>query len=551
LVQGRYRGFFLGDYKLLNRVARGGMSTIYAAEKKKTGEVHALKVLPLSKTNQSSFLQRFQREAAVTQRLHHPNIVRLFGIFSGTDGQADVHFMAMELLQGRDLFEIVNADGPMPCRKAVEFIRQAALGLEHAHQAGLVHRDIKPGNLFLSDDQTVRVLDLGLAQDFDSEENLTREFNERVLGTADYLSPEQAADTHTVDTRSDIYSLGCSFFFLLTGQPPFAEGTLVQRLIAHQTKTPPAVSEFRRDVPDELIAILLKMMAKNRNDRFPTAAAIAEQLDDFLKATSSQKGLDAAPIVLKRCTPIAKIVGDSEPDFKHTGSETLRAGGAGPVDGSVDAAAVSEAGTYLPEFAKLLNQIASECDPEGPLGMDSRSVRLRTFANQLSLLEFTSTPVASPTSAVALPPKPTPAPKKTPDTKRVTPARPFKPTPDVSALQAISSTKWPAEDTVLNDIAAAGFRFDPAARRKSPSEGGGADASVMIEQLLAAVGLDSDRLGNDSGRPPLTRIETPRRKTKVKAVESPGTSKNLLMYGLIGGISLLLTIAGAVWFAFM
>ena len=119
LIQGRFRGFFLGDYKLLNRVARGGMSTIYAAEDKQSGEIHALKVLPLSKTDKASYLQRFQREATMTQRLNHPNIVRVFGIFSGTDGQADVHFMAMELLQGRDLLEVVNADGPMPCRRAV------------------------------------------------------------------------------------------------------------------------------------------------------------------------------------------------------------------------------------------------------------------------------------------------------------------------------------------------------------------------------------------------------------------------------------------------
>lgn len=553
LIQGRYRGFFLGDYKLLNRVARGGMSTIYAAENKESGEVHALKVLPLSKTNQSSFLQRFQREAAVTQRLNHPNIVRVFGIFSGTDGQADVHFMAMELLQGRDLFEIVNSDGPMPCRKAVEFIRQAALGLEHAHQAGLVHRDIKPGNLFLSDDQTVRVLDLGLAQDFDSDENLTREFNERVLGTADYLSPEQAADTHTVDTRSDIYSLGCSLYFLLTGQPPFTEGTLVQRLIAHQSKTPPTVFEFRRDVPDELITILLKMMAKNRKDRFPTAATVAEQLDDFLKATASQQALDAVPIILKRSAPIAKIAGDSEPDFVDSGSGTMLAEEAVSVESNSDAAAISKAGKYLPEFATLLKKIEIECDPEGPLGADSRSVRLLALANELSLPRFTTTPIALATPAVALPPKPTPAAKKRPDAKRVTSApltRPFEPTPDFSALQAISPAKWPAEDTVLNDIATAGFRFDPAARGK-PLFDVGADTSVMIEELLAAVGHDSNRLGNDSGIPLLTPIETPRRTTKVKAGKSPRTSKNSLMYGLIAGISLLLTIAGAVWFAFM
>ncbi len=313
LIQGRFRGFFLGDYKLLNRVARGGMSTIYAAKDKLSGEIHAIKVLSLSKTDKASYLLRFQREATITQRLNHPNIVRVFGVFSGTDGQTEVHFMAMELLQGHDLFEIVNADGPLPCRKAVEFIRQAALGLEYAHNAGLVHRDIKPGNLFLSDDQTVRILDLGLAQDFDSEENLTRDFNERVLGTADYLAPEQAADSHTVDTRADIYSLGCSLYFLLTGQPPFTEGTLVQRLISHQTKIPPAVAEFRSDVPDELIQILLKMMAKNRKDRTSTAGDVVERLSSFLATTAMRPELDAAPIVFKGLTPVESPGPASEP----------------------------------------------------------------------------------------------------------------------------------------------------------------------------------------------------------------------------------------------
>ena len=313
LIQGRFRGFFLGDYKLLNRVARGGMSTIYAAKDKLSGEIHAIKVLSLSKTDKASYLLRFQREATITQRLNHPNIVRVFGVFSGTDGQTEVHFMAMELLQGRDLFEIVNADGPLPCRKAVEFIRQAALGLEYAHNAGLVHRDIKPGNLFLSDDQTVRILDLGLAQDFDSEENLTRDFNERVLGTADYLAPEQAADSHTVDTRADIYSLGCSLYFLLTGQPPFTEGTLVQRLISHQTKIPPAVAEFRSDVPDELIQILLKMMAKNRKDRTSTAGDVVERLSSFLATTAKRPELDAAPIVFRGLTPVESPGPASEP----------------------------------------------------------------------------------------------------------------------------------------------------------------------------------------------------------------------------------------------
>ena len=292
LRQAKFRGFFLGPYKLLSRVARGGMSNIYAARHRDSGEVHALKVLPPARTNQASCLPRFQREAAMMQRLQHPNIVRVFGVFSESDGQDAVHFMAMELLSGRDLFEIVNTDGPLPCRQSAEFIRQAALGLEFAHQAGMVHRDIKPANLFVTGDGHVRILDLGLAQDFDSEENLTRDFNERVLGTADYLAPEQAADSHTVDGRADIYSLGCSLYFLLTGQPPFTEGTLVQRLVAHQRKTPPPLSLFRKDVPEGLADILSGMMVKQRNQRIGSAADVANRLARFLADTADQPALD-------------------------------------------------------------------------------------------------------------------------------------------------------------------------------------------------------------------------------------------------------------------
>lgn len=535
LVQRRFRGFFLGDYKLLNRVARGGMSTIYAAMHQQSGEIHALKVLPLSKTNQASFLQRFQREATVTQRLNHPNIVRVFGIFSGTDGQADVHFMAMELLQGHDLFEIVNADGPMPCRKAAEFIRQAALGLEHAHTAGLVHRDIKPGNLFLSDDQTVRVLDLGLAQDFDSEENLTREFNERVLGTADYLSPEQAADTHTVDARSDIYSLGCSLYFLLTGQPPFTEGTLVQRLIAHQTKTPPAIVEFRRDVPEELDQILCKMLAKNRRERTTTAADVAEQLSDFLKRTETQKDLDAIPIILKRVVPAKFVADDEQVDFASPtvlGGDVTTASKVGTSTSSeaqsdTKLSDVAVAPIFLPAFAPLLTQIEAKCGVSGPLGKDSRSVRLLELVRELGQLESrVPAPPVVPVGEKRIEPVPTK----------------FRINADsVPAISSIESTSpSPAEDTVLNDIAIAGFRFEPASF--APRVDNEAVTRQMIEQLLTAFDLDSENLTGDSGIPLLTSIDLPPRKTGSKVVKPTKGARNPVALWSIVGLSVLAAI---------
>ncbi|MCA9063267.1 MAG: serine/threonine protein kinase, partial [Planctomycetaceae bacterium] len=300
LCQARHRGFFLGPYKLLDRVARGGMSTIYAAIHRETGDVRALKVLPLKQVSAASYLPRFQREASVTMRLRHPNIIRVYEVLSESDGRHDIHFMTMDLLTGRDLFDLVSTDGPLPCRRAAEYIRQAAEGLQHAHDAGLVHRDVKPGNLFLeAGSETIRVLDLGLAQEFDSEENLTQEFNERVLGTADYLSPEQAADSHLCDHRADLYSLGCTFYFLLTGQPPFTDGTLVQRIVAHQTRSPVSVTEYRNDVPDELVKILQKMMVRDRELRLQTARDAADQLKAWLVSAENEPQFDICPPNLK------------------------------------------------------------------------------------------------------------------------------------------------------------------------------------------------------------------------------------------------------------
>jgi serine/threonine protein kinase len=404
LLQSKFRGFFLGPYKLLNRVARGGMSTIYSAQHKETGEVHALKVLPPARTNTASYLPRLQREAAMTQRLQHPNIVRVFGFYSESDGQDAVHFIAMEFMQGRDLFETVNIEGPLSCRLAADYIRQAAEGLEYAHQAGLVHRDIKPGNLFVPEDGILRILDLGLAQDFDSEENLTREFNERVLGTADYLAPEQAADSHTVDRRADLYSLGCSLYFLLTGQPPFTEGTLVQRLVAHQTKAPVPVTHFRPDVPAELDSILNAMMEKNRNRRISTASEVAERLSRFLESIADKSEFDQRPQKSgTRFSPedqrqlSAALSAENIAKSDTEAAETKTANSEdswpnvlqrGEASSAADAVQQNDEVTSYPckdkdGFSKLLVRIETECGAGGVFAADPRSGELLEVALRL------------------------------------------------------------------------------------------------------------------------------------------------------------------------
>jgi eukaryotic-like serine/threonine-protein kinase len=289
LLKGKYKGFYLGDYKLQAHLAKGGMSTLYTAVHTVTGEQRALKVLPPAKAAQRSYLPRFLREARITAAMKHINIMRVFEVVSNKVGESSLNFMAMELLHGRDLFQVVSDQGPQAIQWAAEIIRQAARGLHYAHQQGLVHRDVKPGNVFLTDTGIVKIIDLGLAsvsEDFD--ETLTQDYNERILGTADYLAPEQAIDSHKADRRADVYGLGCTFYFLLTGQPPFAEGGLAQRLLAHQTKTPDDIRRFRNDVPQELQELLSKMLTKDPDDRIPTAQLVAERLELWLSEHSDK-----------------------------------------------------------------------------------------------------------------------------------------------------------------------------------------------------------------------------------------------------------------------
>src|SRR5439155_7671406 len=196
------------------------------------------------------------------------------------DQDDKLHFLVMEYVDGASLQEIIKKHGPMDITRAAHYIRQAAIGLQHAHQtAGLVHRDVKPGNILVDRSGIVKVLDMGLARFFHDEDDvLTKKYDENVLGTADYLAPEQALDSHSVDIRADIYSLGATFYFILTGTTPFNEGTVAQKLIWHQTRQPKSVQVLRPEVPDEISAIVEKMMAKDPAQRYQTPAEVADVL---------------------------------------------------------------------------------------------------------------------------------------------------------------------------------------------------------------------------------------------------------------------------------
>ncbi|MCK5557956.1 MAG: serine/threonine protein kinase, partial [Candidatus Hydrogenedentes bacterium] len=281
LLEGRHKGFFLGKYKLLGHLGTGGMSSVYLAEHVLMQRQVAIKVLPQNRVEDTSYLARFHREAQAAASLDHRNIVRAYDV----DSEGSIHYLVMEYVEGRDLQQIVQKDGPLEYVVAAEYARQAAEGLAHAHLAGLIHRDVKPANLLVTPKNVVKLLDLGLAR-FTGEDkaSLTVAYDENVLGTADYLAPEQALDSHGVDSRADIYGLGCSFYFLLTGHPPFVGGTLPQRLMMHQKQPPPDIQLDRPDAPQDLIDICLKMMAKKPGDRYQSAAETADALAKWLIA---------------------------------------------------------------------------------------------------------------------------------------------------------------------------------------------------------------------------------------------------------------------------
>jgi serine/threonine protein kinase len=275
-LQGKWRRFTIGKYKVLEKLGSGGMGNVFLCEHKLMRRRVAVKVLPMQKAEDTSSLERFYREARAVAALDHPNIVRAYDI----DQDDKLHFLVMEHVDGASLQEIIKKTGPMDVLRACHYIRQSALGLQHAHEsAGIVHRDIKPGNILVDRNGIVKVLDMGLARFFhDEEDMLTKKFEENVLGTADYLAPEQALDSHSVDIRADIYSLGATFYFCLTGKTPFAEGTVAQKLIWHQTRQPKPIRQLRPEVPEGVIVIVEKMMAKDASQRYQTPASVAEAL---------------------------------------------------------------------------------------------------------------------------------------------------------------------------------------------------------------------------------------------------------------------------------
>ena len=288
-------GSLLGPYRLQEKLGEGGMGAVYKAVHEHLDKVIAIKVLPATLTQQADAVARFRQEMKAVGKVEHPNIVRAMD--AGEIG--GIHYLAMEYVEGTDLTHYIKTKGPMSIPNACRVIRQAALGLAAAHAAGLVHRDIKPSNLLAAKTGQIKLLDLGLARlasdTVQQTHNLTAAG--QTFGTPDYMAPEQWDDAHGVDGRTDLYALGCTLCFLLTGHAPFdadKSRSLIGKMQAHVSQSPPDLRTLVPGIPEELAVLFEKLLTKKREDRLPTATALAEALLPFTKATSSADPASAA-----------------------------------------------------------------------------------------------------------------------------------------------------------------------------------------------------------------------------------------------------------------
>ena len=284
MLAGKYKGFYLARYKILELLGAGGMGRVYLSEQISMERLVAIKLisLPKNKKHHAQALARFKREAKAVAVLRHPNIIQAFD-FAEEHGMP---YIVMEYIEGMDTAKFVQKFGPIPWKQAAEYGRQAAEGLEHAHMAGLVHRDIKPGNLLIDSSGHVKILDLGLVSAFDQKSDDSLTVDQDQLGTVDYIAPEQALDSKSVDARADIYSLGATLYSIMTGRIMYPDKTTTQKLLLHQTTDPEPITKFVKGIPPELALVIGKMLAKKPEQRYQSAKEVAQALQQFAEPKS-------------------------------------------------------------------------------------------------------------------------------------------------------------------------------------------------------------------------------------------------------------------------
>ncbi len=296
ICQGKAKGLVIGRYIVLDKLGAGGMGMVFKAQHRRLKQVFALKILPPSLTRNPELVQRFHREAETAAKLNHPNIVRAID----ADDAGGTHFLVMEYVEGTNLSKLVKSRGVLSPAKALDAMIQAAQGIAVAHDAGIVHRDIKPSNLMIDAAGVVKILDLGLARltGEHSPDSDAITLSGSLMGTVDYMSPEQAFDPRHADARSDIYSLGCTLFFLLTGSAPYRGDSLMQRLLAHREKPAPSLRSRRPDVPAALDELFREMVAKDPKDRPGSMAKVIDRLGACKAAAGTSPAQSPRPLMV-------------------------------------------------------------------------------------------------------------------------------------------------------------------------------------------------------------------------------------------------------------
>ena len=279
LFQGHGADLVLGHFLLLQRLGEGGMGQVFKAREMRLGRIVALKVLRKERIGKAGMVHRFHQEIQAAAHLSHPNIVHAYD----AEQIGESHVFAMEYVEGIDLSRLVKQSGPLPVMQGCEYVRQAALGLQHIHENGMVHRDIKPANLMRTNaGDAIKILDMGLARlrEEEGEESKANRLTQLgvVMGTIDFIAPEQALDSRRADIRSDLYSLGCTLYFLLSGQSPFPVEEPMAKLLAHSCEAAVPLEQMRAEVPACVSAIADKLMAKRPDQRYQTPAELIVDL---------------------------------------------------------------------------------------------------------------------------------------------------------------------------------------------------------------------------------------------------------------------------------
>ena len=312
----------LGKYAIQGTLGSGGMGSVYQAVDTEANRTVALKILPRERAENPALVKRFQQEAAAAKQLRHENIVSVFDA-----GQADgLLYIALEYIDGTDVAKLLKGRAALPLRRSLEIIKQVARALDHAFKQGIVHRDVKPSNMLIKRNGTVKLTDMGLARSVDEtlDSGVTRVGT--TVGTVDYMAPEQARDSKAADIRSDIYSLGCAWYHMLTGSPPFPKGSITNKLYAHISSPRPDPRDVNPDVPEQIVKIVRKMMARDAAKRYPTPADLLEALErvSFRGDAFSNRFLSVLSDVVQVAEAEPAVIVDEAPLLSRRRSATRR-----------------------------------------------------------------------------------------------------------------------------------------------------------------------------------------------------------------------------------